>query len=58
MKEFLEAVISAYKNITWPNKKLLIKSSLAVLVISVIISAYLIGLDTIFLYLRNLILFK
>jgi len=54
----LGAIIHSFKSITWPTAKELAKSLFAVLVISVIISAYLWLLDTGFGELRNLILFN
>ncbi len=56
--KFIRFVLQIGREITWPSKKTLLVSLVAVILISVIISAYLIGLDTIFIYLRNLILFK
>ncbi len=55
---FIRELISTARNIEWPDKKTLIKSLFAVLSVSAIITAYLVGLDTLFIYLRNLILFR
>ena len=52
---FLKNVI---KNIKWPSKKEVVLYSIAVALISVIITAYLVSLDTIFNDIRLIILFK
>ena len=55
---FLKELIATYKKIDWPDKKTLFKNLVAVVLISAIITGYLIGIDTVFFYIRNLILFR
>ena len=55
---FLKELIATYRKIEWPDKKTLLKNLIAVVLISAIITGYLIGIDTLFFYLRNIILFR
>jgi preprotein translocase SecE subunit len=50
-------LLKTYKAIQWPTPKELVTRTLVVLIFSAIISAYLLGADTLFSYIRNLLLF-
>ncbi len=56
--DFFSSTKAIIKDISWPSKKETMLYSIAVLIISVIITAYLVSLDTIFNYLRMIVLFK
>jgi preprotein translocase SecE subunit len=55
--EIVANLIITFRNISWPTPKELIVSTLVVLIISAIISAYLLGADSLFAYIRNQLLF-
>lgn len=55
--EVLQNLVSTFKTIEWPTLKELFIRTLVVLVISAIISAYLLGADYLFGQLRNQLLF-
>ncbi len=54
----LRRVYAIFKEISWPSKKDLLVYSIAVLIISVIITAYLVGLDNLFNFIRLNLIFK
>lgn len=54
----IKDIFTAFKEISWPSLKYLIGMTLVVILISAIISAYLLGLDSGFSYIRNQILFN
>jgi len=58
IKKELLSYIRLIKEIQWPDKKTVIKYSVAVIVISVIITGYLVGLDTLFGTIRNITLLR
>jgi preprotein translocase SecE subunit len=43
--QFLKEVLAEFKNITWPQKDTLVQLTFAIVAVSVIISAFLGGLD-------------
>ncbi len=55
---YFRTLVNVAKAITWPTKKELLLYSVAVLIISVIITAYLLGLDYIFNIIKLNYLFK
>ncbi|WKZ30019.1 MAG: preprotein translocase subunit SecE [Candidatus Dojkabacteria bacterium] len=54
---FLIELLRTYKTIQWPTPKELLVRTLVVLIFSAIISAYLLGADALFSYIRNTLLF-
>ena len=47
INSFIKEVLAEMKNVKWPTNRMAIISTLAVIIISVLVGAYLYGVDTI-----------
>lgn len=55
-KRFIEEVIAELKKVTWPTRDETIKLTVVVIVISVIVGAFIGGLDSLFLALQKAVI--